>query len=375
MPSKRAFLLILGGAVLWYVRALQVFLFTIVAGARRLVSADRRIPNDVVAWTSIPPPTPLQRTFSRCFLTFHPWYAGFDPARVCRCLAAIRSLGAGGLRTDARWRDLLPDGKHVDLSAVEWHRSFLLAARDWYGLPTLLVLSDPPTPVLSASEEDRLTQWRQYVEVVMEHFGDLCESYQVMNEINNPVYRFLSRRNVPDAIRSARDIIRHYVPTAQISINVLCDLWHWREDLRRYLRELPGVLDIIGLDFYPDTWAISWRNPWSTVEQDLRDLIRGANAGTNPRVAIMETGYSTNIPYIRGEQQQASFYRRLTDLLRGADALGQGRSLAFIALYELCDDGTNAPLDPEAHFGILTMQTWRRKLAFNEVKTLCESFH
>ena len=265
MTSKRAFLLILGVAVLWYLRALQVFLFTIVAGARRFVAARRRIlPKDVVAWTSIPPLTPLPRTTSRCFLTFHPWYAGFDPARVCRCLAEIRSLGAGGLRTDARWKDLLPDGKHVDLSAVEWHRSFLLAARDWYGLRTLPVLSDPPTAASDAPEDDRLTQWRHYIEIVMEHLGDLCESYKVMNEINNPVYRFVSRRNVPEAIRSATDIIRRHVPTAQISINVLCDLWRWRQDLRWYLRELTGLIDTIGLDFYPDTWAISWRNPWGT---------------------------------------------------------------------------------------------------------------
>jgi hypothetical protein len=374
MTSKRAFLLILGAAVLWYLRALQVFLFTVAAGTRKWVSADQRMPNDVVAWASIPPPMPLPGTTSRCFLTFHPWYAGFDAARVCRCLAEIRSLGAGGLRTDVRWKDLLPDGKQVDLSAVAWHRSFLRVARDWYGLRILLVLSDPPSPALRMSEKDRLAEWRHYVEIVMEHFGDLCESYQVMNEINNPVYRFVGRRNVPDAIRSAADIIRRRVPKAQISINVLCDLWHWRQELGWYLGELPGVIDIIGLDFYPDTWAISWRNPWSTLDQDLRDLIRGANAGTHPRVAIMETGYSTNIPYIRGEQQQASFYRRLTELLRKADTLGQGRSLAFIALYELCDDGTNAPVDPEAHFGIVMMQPWRRKLAFNEVKRLCESF-
>jgi len=322
----------------------------------------------------MPPPMPLPKAASRCFLTFHPWYAGFDPARVCRCLAEIRALGAGGLRTDVRWKDLLPDGRHADPSAVAWHRSFLQAARDLYGLRILLILSDPPSAALAASQGDRLAQWRHYVELVIEHFGDLCESYQVMNEINNPVYRFVSRRNTPDAIRSAADIIRRRVPTPQVSINLLCDLWHWRQELGWYVGELAGVIDIIGLDFYPDTWAISWRNSWSTLDQDLRDLIRGAHAGLNPRVAVMETGYSTNIPYLRGEQQQAAFYRRLTDLLRSADAFGKGRSLAFIALYELCDDGTNAPIDPEAHFGVIMTRPWHRKLAFNEVKRLCESF-
>lgn len=317
---------------------------------------------------------PVQPTTSRCFISLHPWYVGFDPARVCSCMAEIRDLGAGGLRTDIRWQDILPDGMHIDRSAVEWYRSFLLAARDCYGLRTLVVLSNPPEAVLRFAAEERLKRWQDYIAIVMNHFSDVCQSYQVMNELNNPVYQFVNHRKVPDAVRFAAKIIRARLPRAEISINVLCDMWRWRQALRWYLHELPDVIDVIGLDFYPETWAVSLRDPWSTLKNDLRELVGGANAGLNPRVAIMETGYSTNIPFVRDEPQQVAYYRKLGRILHGVDHLGKGQSLAFVSLYELCDANTNAVLDPEAHFGILRSQPWRRKASFAEVQQLCGMF-
>jgi hypothetical protein len=225
--------------------------------------------------------------------------------------------------------------------------------------------------VLRTVDRDRLALWRDYISVVVDQFGDLCQMYQLMNELNNPVYRFLSHDRVLEGIRLGAKIIRARHPRAEITVNVLCDLWRWRQDLNSCLERLANVIDIVGLDFYPETWAVSWRNPWKTINGDLHELIGRANSGQIPRVAVMETGYSTNIPSIRGELQQVSFYQKLGQVLDGVDKLGGGKSLAFVALYELCDDNSRAFIDPEAHFGLLTSGPGRRKAAFEEVQRLC----
>jgi hypothetical protein len=287
-------------------------------------------------------------------------------------MTAIADLGAGYLRGDIRWRDLLPDGNKLDIHARNWYRHYLRTAHEWYGLTPMVVLSNPPNAVMKLDEGSRIAAWGRYIDVVITEFGDLCQRYQLMNEINSPVFRFVSSANVPRAMAEAVSRMRAQLPNCELMTNILADLWGWRQATQQCIDRFGSQLDIIGLDFYPETWAVSLGSPWSAVEAGLIDLY--ATNPKLPRIAILETGYSTNIPIFRGEEQQVRFYHHLRSTLDILDSQRGGRSLAYIGLYEICDENSSIVLDPEAHFGLLKSKSLQRKTAFAQARQICDAF-
>jgi beta-glucosidase/6-phospho-beta-glucosidase/beta-galactosidase len=139
-------------------------------------------------------------------ITYHPWYDHFQPAIANRCLAETAELGAGHIRIDVRWKDLMPDGRNVDEAAWNWYRHYLLAARNWYGLEPLIVLSNAPAPVLRYPVEARLAAWTRFVDALAQRAGHLCTTYQVLNEPNNPVFRIFPTQTTPLAMRYLRTL-------------------------------------------------------------------------------------------------------------------------------------------------------------------------
>jgi hypothetical protein len=84
-------------------------------------------------------------------------------------------------------------------------------------------------------------------------------------------------------------------------------------------------------------------------------------------MAIIETGYATNLQPWRSEQQQANYFRTLENAIIRLDARIGRDGLALVGIHELSDGDIHAFLDPEAHFGLLTSDTLRRKAAFDVV--------
>jgi hypothetical protein len=77
----------------------------------------------------------------------------------------------------------------------------------------------------------------------------------------------------------------------------------------------------------------------------------------------METGYSTNVPFVRGGKAQANYFQKLRR------SVGELRRLEFVGIYELTDENSDAKPDPEANFGLLDSRL-RRKEAFAEAQRL-----
>lgn len=220
----------------------------------------------------------------RVSITYHPEYHHYEPQMVDRSLAAIAQIGAGWLRTDVRWRALLPDAVNIDPKAAAWYRSFFVAARN-RGLRLVVVLSSPPQQVLNReSTTARLEDWNHFVEIATREL-DIGDGIYQMNEPNNPVYRFFDSEDAGTAITSAASIIRSRNPAARIAVNVTMDFWGWSEYLEGLMRRAGRSIDIIGLDHYPGTWTIGRRDRWEQVLQIARlmgaasgpPLIRGGN--------------------------------------------------------------------------------------------------
>lgn len=296
---------------------------------------------------------------------------------VNRCLAEAVTLGAQFIRIDIRWQDVLPDGEHVDESAWEWYESYINAAIKWYGLSLFVVLFNPPECVSRASVADRLVMWERYVSLVAGRLGDRCRYYQILNEPNNPVFSVFRGSSLPTAIRVASKVIRHHSPKARTAINVLADLPGWLASLERTIGDTGDSIDIIGIDHYPETWTVSWLSPisdWSRLGDRLAGRLADVRSPLNGRpVAILETGYSTNVPLLRNDEAQVRYLSSLSDGLKFLDSrLPHG--LAFVGIYELADGDSNAGVDPESHFGLIESDSLARKPAFGVVQTMLSRF-
>jgi Glycosyl hydrolase family 53 len=370
----------IAGLTAWRFRLPQVSAFMAAAGIRRLLnpypSPDFKAL--LAEWLVLRPVRTYTPSHSRGMITYHPWYHHFQPSMANRCLAEAAELGVGHIRIDIRWRDLLPDGRNVDEAAWSWYQSYLRAARDWYGLEPLIVLSNAPDVVLGLPVDSRLVAWIQYVNEVAHRVGTLCNVYQLLNEPNNPVYRIFPMKTTAAAVQSGADAIRRQSPDAKIAINLLAGLWGWETDLEKIIQDSGSAVDIVGLDYYPGTWTVSPRSDSATWDHFV-DLIVGSRERSTSSLygkplAIIETGYATNSGFGRDEEHQRRYFQTLHAAMERLDARTGRDGLLMIGIHELSDGDTNALFDPEARFGLLTSGTLRRKAGFDAARQIFSAF-
>jgi hypothetical protein len=295
-----------------------------------------------------------------------------------RCLAEAAELGAGYIRIDIRWKDLFPDGQILNEAAWAWYDSYLTAATEWYGLKALIVLFNAPRAALRFPVDQRLNAWAKYVQVVAERVGRRCAYYQILNEPNNPVFKVFPDNYIPSALLTAASIIRRFNPEAKTTINILADLPGWLPELENILEKANGAIDIAGLDFYPGTWTVS-SEPVSSNWNQLTDRIIAIRESEGSPLhglplAILETGYSTNVPWFRSEKSQLIYFESLDRAAKNLDARIGRDDVLFLGIHELTDSDSSGGIDPEAHFGLLRSASLERKAAYSVVQRLFRQF-
>lgn len=349
-----------------YYRVPQVAIFTVTAVLHSTWQNDFSIPREAAnSWASVTPHTVMRTThLSGTAVTYHPEYHDFQAYQASRGLEEAAALRVEFLRADVRWSAVLPDGKTPDKTAFSWYRSFFETARA-SGLKPLIVLSSPPETVRHLPKRELLNRWHLFVEQVVSNFGDLCVTFQVLNEPNNPVYSIFDSVTLPEAIMSASHLIKSHVPDAKVLVNFLIDIPHWRRDAERLLSQTGTSIDVVGIDHYPGTWALGPSKGWTSGIRMLAgiDTTIPGSPWYGRELAIVETGFSTNLPGLRGPDQQKEFFLNLDQNLRN---LGPLRNrILFVGFYELCDSDSHAFLNPEAHFGLLKDDCTTRKPAFD----------
>jgi len=148
-------------------RAIQVAAFAAAAGLRGQYrgGASQGPAVRVTEWSTLVAPSNATAQLNPwSMVTYHPEYHAYGPMRVTASLLAATQLGAGWIRTDFRWRELLPDGIRVDSAALSWYRAFL-GATSALGLKIVAVLSTPPDEVLRQPEGQKLRSWTRFVEL------------------------------------------------------------------------------------------------------------------------------------------------------------------------------------------------------------------
>lgn len=362
-------------AAVWRSRLIQVGAF---AASARLSAHRPQIGEPASkssAWTTVAKPVAsLTKPRNASFLiTYHPEYHNFDPYHAVQSLAAAAHLGVGWVRTDIRWREVLPDSITIDANAISWYREFLTAARQ-NGLQNMVVLSSPPEVFQNKTASDKLRSWDRFMEVVVSELGEQCDGYQLMNEPNSPIYGFFSREDTALAlVRGVRIIRATAKSTAIMAINISMDIWGWHSYLAQLLNRTNHAIDVIGLDYYPSTWNVGYYESWTEMFK-ICDVVTSATPSSpwfGCRIAIMETGFSTNSAF-RGQRQQAKYIRSLHEILSRLTHFSGNNSVLF-GFYELCDSNTSAGLNPEAHFGLMTTDL-SPKLAYAEAGKLIAAF-
>jgi hypothetical protein len=366
----------LASIIAWRIRLIQVFSFLVAAGIQKSIHSDPEPDFEVLSseWKSIQPSKMYSPSRSRGMITYHPWYDEFRPSMANRCLAEAAELRAGFIRIDIRWKDLVPDGRNVNELAWNWYNCYLAAASEWYGLEPVIVLSNPPGAVSGFPVDQRLKAWAQYVDAVARRVGRRCRYYQLLNEPNNPVYRIFPTTSTATALLSAAKVIRDYNPEAKTTINLLADLPGWLSELQDLLEHAGEAVDIIGLDYYPGTWTVSSASVTANWNRTLNSLLAKREAELSPLrgrpLAILETGYSTNARWARGELSQVKYFENLEQIAMGLDARIEKRDFLFMGIHELTDRASQEGLDPEAHFGLLRSGSLERKLSFSVVRQI-----
>jgi hypothetical protein len=307
-------------------------------------------------------------------VTYHPWYHAYDPSVVVECLRRAADLRCQYVRSDIRWSDVLPDGALPDAKAVSWYRQYLLAMKE-LGLKPFLVLSNPPQGISDLPAEEKLKAWSRFVDLVTDELGTVCDRFQLMNEPNNPAYRIFSGSDLRDGLVYAARSLKAKNPDTKVAVNVALDLPNWDSQLEEILAGMGDAahIDLIGLDHYPGTWSLGFGDNWEAVDETVRKIESAES--TSPwygrQVVIMETGYSSNLPLLRDEQDQADYFRSLQEKLLQLRSF-HSASLCLFGVYELADSDSTAILDPEAHFGLLRSDTLGPKQAFESVRALFE---
>jgi hypothetical protein len=338
----------------WQSRAPQVATFLVAAGLRRARVAGG-IPHPeppAEGWGSAPTvaPNAQVRPNLAAMVCYHPEYQAYNPNRVDKALRMAAELNAGWLRTDVRWSELMPDGKNVNRAALDWYRRFLPRCQE-HGLRNMVVVSWPGDAVLKYDVSLRLDCWRRFVDVVVRELGQYCQGYQLMNEPNNPVFGFFPSVETSQAIAQAASTIKSGYPAAYVCINICMEIWGWRGYLTDLLSRSGRAIDVIGLDHYPGTWTIGPTERWADVFA-IYDLIQSAAPDSiwfGRSLGILETGFSTNA-WLRGENAQAEYF---ADLKQVVKRFRPATDAPLVGIYELSDWDSTAPLDPEAHFGLL----------------------
>jgi hypothetical protein len=347
-----------------YCRIPQVAVF-VLAATLQAPQTNPFIPREAMnEWGSIAPQKTLcTPRFSGTAVTYHPEYHSFQAGTAIRCIEAAAALNVEYLRSDVRWSAVLPDGETPNQDAFGWYRSFFGTART-YGLQPIIVLSSPPRGVRHLPNTELLQRWQIYVEQVVLNLGDLCNIYQVLNEPNNPIYAIFDKETLPKAIIVASQSIKANVTDAKIVVNFLVDIPRWRQEAERLLFKTGTSIDVVGIDHYPGTWTIGPTRGWGCGIKMLSkiDPTKPETPWYGRKLAIAETGYSTNVPILRGPREQEHFFRDLDQNLQHLGTLRE--ALLFVGFYELCDSDSRAFLNPEAHFGLLKGDCITRKPAF-----------
>lgn len=270
----------------------------------------------------------------------------------------VRSLNANGVRTDLCWSDIEPEMGRWDEDKIRWYQGYFEQARQ-LGLGTICVLYSLPNwvKVLSLVKPNEfLKRWEAYCQRVERILGDSGEVVQVWNEVNHPYYQWVPRPIVPRLFEIARGALNR---RRELAVNIY-DGFPWQDYITRLLVEAGCCIDIIGIDSFPGTYRLGNASSWKPLETLLRRVNDPNSTWYGKKAALLETGFSTYIPYLKSRARQAQWIRSNFEVIsRLNDSFPS--SLCILNWYKLFNDYGEGFLNIIGHFGVVAMMRKDRR--------------
>ncbi|MCW5853306.1 MAG: glycosyl hydrolase 53 family protein [Anaerolineae bacterium] len=292
----------------------------------------------------------------------------FDLAHARQAFGLARELGANAIRTDLPWHRLEAQPGQWDTATIQWYREFFATA-DAFGLAPMPSLVRPPRWARRLYREDPtafLACWRRYCETVARITAGHVHLVQVWNEPANPFLRLFDRRyptltlfnwsHMADIFHVASDVLRGALGPLDIAVNLAADSAGWEQFVSDLLDQSPHACDIIGIDHYPGTWALQPADDWGVLERLMTRVNDPNDTWYGKKPAIIETGYSTYLPWWSTERRQAQWIEQALPRIYAINASWRergGQTLSILGWYELYDEPGGRLIPPLSRFGIL----------------------
>ena len=292
----------------------------------------------------------------------------FDPAHARQAFGLARELGANAIRTDLPWDRLEAKPGQWDQAKITWYREFFAAA-DAFGLAPMPSLVRPPRWARRLYREDHtafLACWRRYCETVAHITEGHVHLVQVWNEPANPFLRLFDRRyptltvfnwsHIADIFRVTSEVLRGALGPLEIAVNLAADSAGWEQFVSDLLDQSPDACDIIGIDHYPGTWAVQPADDWAVLDRLMTRVNDPNDTWYGKKPAIIETGYSTYLPFWKTERRQAQWIEQALPRIHAINEQWRargGQTLSILGWYELYDEPGGRMIPPLSRFGIL----------------------
>lgn len=291
------------------------------------------------------------------FFSIHASEVEYRLDRARLAFEEVIALGGIGVRTDVMWYDVEPQQAQSDSARLTFYRDYCQLARS-LGLKPLIIFSNPPewARILynSGNHEAFWSALESYVRLTTLLVRDHVDHYQLWNEPNHLI-DLVAEVDDAELILRIGQIVRELDPDAMLSVNAMANVLGWEESVTRWLEGASEVIDVIGVDHYPGTWACCSFSDWAPVEILARRINEPSDSWFGKRGAVMETGYSSWAGIIADENQQRQWILEslsaLKILLDRLNTLND-HQIIFGNYYQLIDVDTE-DIGQEAHFGIL----------------------
>ncbi|MCD6463488.1 MAG: hypothetical protein J7L52_07380 [Thermotogae bacterium] len=310
------------------------------------------------------------------FFNLHPEDINYDIVQADAAFDRIIELGGRGVRTDVCWYDVEPSRDVYDASMVSFYKEFFAHAVA-KGLSCMAILGgwgrtpDWAQSLYDSDPQAFCDEFLEFCQYVASQVGDNVVYYQIWNEANHP----------SDGIDSANDWVvmwyggkgvKNADPTSIRFVNVFCNVTGWTDTVESWFNNLANyetVIDGLGIDHYPGTWAAGDGSDWYPLDWLFDFMDRYGKKG-----AICETGYSSWAWLQADEYDQENWVHTALPIISSKIAGYAGKdNFLFCNFYELQDANTDGGPNPEYHFGIYHTD-WTKKLAWDDLQSEISTF-
>lgn len=332
----------------------------------------------------------LSRSRSLWSITLHGNNIGSSLAVWAQSFDRVRDLGIQGVRIDVTWDSVEPDPDVVDWTQVYWWRDLAKLA-SVKGLHFVAILGHNPAwiswnqcdgcdlALAESTNQDFLTNWRDYVTIVAETLGPYVYYYQMANEENHFAHNMVTgpmghasllfRYAYAGLLGGESATAADHKSGFKGIVNVFANLPEWDPALRSWLESDRSSIDIVAIDHYPGTWdecaAYGYWAPLDALTLIMDDYGKEG--------AVMETGFTTDghfdacpPDYWHRHEDQLTFIDQALPAIRSrVDARARNtptRAILLASWYELLDTCICDDQNRERHFGILNAD-WTDKPA------------